>query len=78
MTRLKERSTQKRAILKCGDGGNRTPDTRIFSPLLYQLSYITGTSLLTRYSRASDRGTKLDKFTFGAKHHEHFLGILNY
>ena len=24
-----------------GDGGNRTPDTRIFSPLLYRLSYIT-------------------------------------
>jgi hypothetical protein len=29
-----------------GDGGNRTPDTRIFSPLLYQLSYITGKSPL--------------------------------
>ena len=27
--------------VKSGDGGNRTPDTRIFSPLLYQLSYIT-------------------------------------
>jgi hypothetical protein len=25
----------------CGAGGNRTPDTRIFSPLLYQLSYRT-------------------------------------
>ena len=25
----------------CGDGRNRTVDTRIFSPLLYQLSYIT-------------------------------------
>ena len=24
---------------KYGWGGNRTPDTRIFSPLLYQLSY---------------------------------------
>lgn len=24
-----------------GDGRNRTADTRIFSPLLYQLSYIT-------------------------------------
>jgi hypothetical protein len=24
-----------------GDGGNRTPDTRIFSPLLYRLSYVT-------------------------------------
>ena len=25
----------------CGDEWNRTIDTRIFSPLLYQLSYIT-------------------------------------
>ena len=24
-----------------GQGGNRTPDTRIFSPLLYQLSYLS-------------------------------------
>ena len=24
-----------------GQGGNRTPDTRIFNPLLYQLSYLT-------------------------------------
>ena len=27
--------------LFCGDGRDRTADTRIFSPLLYQLSYIT-------------------------------------
>ncbi len=25
----------------CGAGGNRTPDTRIFNPLLYRLSYRT-------------------------------------
>ena len=25
-----------------GQRGNRTPDTGIFSPLLYQLSYLTG------------------------------------
>ena len=30
----------------CGTDGNRTSDTRIFSPLLYQLSY--GTSVLWR------------------------------
>ena len=29
-----------------GDGRNRTADTRIFSPLLYQLSYITETFML--------------------------------
>ena len=28
--------------LQHGQGGNRTPDTRIFSPLLYQLSYLAG------------------------------------
>ena len=27
-------------LLGNGQGGNRTPDTRIFSPLLYQLSYL--------------------------------------
>ena len=27
-----------------GQGGNRTPDTRIFSPLLYQLSYLASKS----------------------------------
>jgi hypothetical protein len=26
-----------------GQGQNRTADTRIFSPLLYQLSYLAGT-----------------------------------
>jgi hypothetical protein len=25
---------------RCGQGRNRTTDTRIFSPLLYQLSYL--------------------------------------
>ena len=25
-----------------GQRGDRTPDTRIFSPLLYQLSYLAG------------------------------------
>ena len=27
-------------MIASGQGGNRTPDTRIFSPLLYQLSYL--------------------------------------
>ncbi len=27
-----------------GQGQNRTADTRIFSPLLYQLSYLAGTT----------------------------------
>ncbi len=27
-------------VIANGQRGNRTPDTRIFSPLLYQLSYL--------------------------------------
>ena len=34
-------------FLKCGANGNRTSDTRIFSPLLYQLSYGTLMLLLS-------------------------------
>ena len=34
-------------LINGGQGVNRTPDTRIFSPLLYQLSYLANpTSLL--------------------------------
>ena len=39
-----------------GQGGNRTPDTRIFSPLLYQLSYLAGTAgKLTTAEHAGQR-----------------------
>ena len=31
-----------------GQGQNRTADTRIFSPLLYQLSYLAGSRVLNR------------------------------
>ena len=33
----------------CGTDGNRTSDTRIFSPLLYQLSYGTSVFALQKY-----------------------------
>ena len=39
---------QKKTALRsffCGANGNRTSDTRIFSPLLYQLSYGTSREL---------------------------------
>ena len=36
-----KKAPDKSEALASGDGGNRTPDTRIFSPLLYRLSYIT-------------------------------------
>ena len=39
-----KKATYFRKSLCCGATGNRTRDTRIFSPLLYQLSY--GTSLV--------------------------------
>ena len=35
----------------CGANGNRTSDTRIFSPLLYQLSYGTALDLKLRVIR---------------------------
>ena len=40
-------------ILKCMNGGqgrNRTTDTRIFSPLLYQLSYLASHEVLSVYA----------------------------
>ena len=37
----KKAPEQPGAFAFCGVGGNRTPDTRIFSPLLYRLSYRT-------------------------------------
>ena len=33
-----------------GQGGNRTPDTRIFSPLLYQLSYLAKSAKSSRHT----------------------------
>lgn len=37
---LKEKAPINRGFLITGGvGGNRTPDTRIFNPLLYRLSY---------------------------------------
>ena len=44
---------------QCGTTRNRTGDTRIFSPLLYQLSY--GTILLS-YKTLLQMITKLDLF----------------
>src|SRR2546430_3208130 len=34
----------RRGRVESGQGQNRTADTRIFSPLLYQLSYLAGSS----------------------------------
>ncbi len=39
----KKETHSMRLYICCGTDGNRTSDTRIFSPLLYQLSY--GTSV---------------------------------
>ncbi len=41
MTKTPEVKLQAFWNLQCGDGQNRTADTWIFNPLLYQLSYIT-------------------------------------
>ena len=47
--------TDIRAPSPGGQRGNRTPDTRIFSPLLYQLSYLS----LKRDSKYKDSGEKV-------------------
>lgn len=52
----KKTSSEQRRFPVCGDEWIRTTDSRIFSPMLYQLSYITSLS-----------GTKLYKFIIGAK-----------
>ena len=41
-----------------GDGRNRTADTRIFSPLLYQLSYITPLLIAISLALPQQRSTK--------------------
>jgi hypothetical protein len=35
-------------VKKSGQGRNRTGDTRIFSPLLYQLSYLSNETTIVR------------------------------
>ena len=40
-----------------GQGRNRTADTRIFSPLLYQLSYLASRAFLRRSARNRSPGT---------------------
>lgn len=43
-----------------GRGGNRTPDTGIFNPLLYQLSYPAGAGSEPRMIRAARGAGKPD------------------
>ena len=43
-----------------GQGQNRTADTRIFSPLLYQLSYLAGTTTKNRASQCSGGSMTLE------------------
>ena len=44
-----------------GTDGNRTSDTRIFSPLLYQLSYGTSVMRLQKYDKIPYRQEKIYK-----------------
>ena len=50
-----------------GQGGNRTPDTRIFSPLLYQLSYLASreiASIVVCFSKTTEaRGMEHFEFS---------------
>ena len=49
------------AVFLCGATRNRTGDTRIFSPLLYQLSYGTVVLRVQRYGKISYRANKITK-----------------
>ena len=63
---IQKRLSRKCESLFCGANGNRTSDTRIFSPLLYQLSYGTFAFGKSRYrmSRCDEtRMQKYDKFS---------------
>ena len=42
---MKNKKKRPEEVSFCGANGNRTSDTRIFSPLLYQLSYGTQSGL---------------------------------
>lgn len=42
-------------VLFGGQGGNRTPDTGIFNPLLYQLSYL---AVLRRMAKAEEHSNQ--------------------
>ena len=56
MTNKKE--TQALRLYKGGTDGNRTSDTRIFSPLLYQLSYGTSVFRAAKLRLFSDTARK--------------------
>ena len=52
MLNIRKNATKKGGIFTalCGTDGNRTSDMRIFSPLLYQLSYGTSFFALQNYN----------------------------
>ena len=54
-------------LYRCGTDGNRTSDTRIFSPLLYQLSYGTsfcGCKNTTKIRIGKKKSLKIEIFLF--------------
>ena len=59
-------------FLLCGVGGNWTPDTRIFSPLLYQLSY------RTKFLQEGIYRCKGCKNKYSAQTIKFFLGFYTY
>ncbi len=61
--------------LFCGANGNRTSDTRIFSPLLYQLSYGTN---MQQFLNCGYKGITLFSFPQADKHFFLAKGIKYY
>ena len=63
MLRLFLTSREQKKKIKNAQSRNRTSDTRIFSPLLYQLSYL-GISV-SPYGKDLVAGTGFEPMTFG-------------
>ena len=62
---MKNKKKRPEEVSFCGANGNRTSDTRIFSPLLYQLSY--GTRRCSRQSGKPVSAGKGKKYALRTK-----------
>src|SRR6266849_11148549 len=56
MDRIRDHGHSLNRCAASGQGQNRTADTRIFSPLLYQLSYLAGSNEASSATRTSASG----------------------
>ncbi len=64
-------NTERVRCLGGGEEGNRTPDTRIFSPLLYQLSYLANAVKSMKHQFISDCPVVVKRFRPGVTFFTH-------